>query len=352
MGPIAAALRRYYIARMPEPDVNPHAEHVLAVARRALGAGLVITAAKFTIFFMTNSVAVLTDAFESIINVVAAGIMLYSVWYAHRPADRRHPYGHGKIEFLAVGLEGWLILLAALFIAVEAGRRLWTPAELERLGAGLWLLAGVGIASAVLAAYVWRAGVKYGSDVLVADGKHLATDVASTVGVIVGLLLVRATGWSRLDAIVAIALAVVILITSWRLLWQSFHGLMDRSDPEDESTVREVLETAVADGRIAGYHKVRQRRSGGFHWVDMHLHVPGEMTVRQSHELASAIEHAIERRLGRANATAHVEPVEDRPRDEPASPPPQASEPDPTEPIELAPVRDETQEPRGGGSSS
>ena len=337
---------------MPEPDVNPHAEHVLAVARRVLVAGVFITVAKFTVFLMTNSVAVLTDAFESIINVVAASIMLYSVWYAHRPADRRHPYGHGKIEFLAVGLEGWLILLAALFIAIEAGRRLFTPPDLQRLDAGLWLLGLVAVASAVLAAYVWRAGARYGSDVLVADGKHLATDVASTVGVIVGLLLVRATGWTRLDAAVAILLAIVILVTSWRLLWQSFHGLMDRSEPKDESAVRDVLDTAVAEGRIAGYHKLRQRRSGGFHWVDMHLHVPGDMTVRQSHELASQIEHAIERRLGRANATAHVEPAEDRPRDDALPPPPEAREPDPTEPIELAPARDETQEPPQDRSSS
>ncbi|MEX0884881.1 MAG: cation diffusion facilitator family transporter [Phycisphaeraceae bacterium] len=332
---------------MPEPDANPDADRVLVVARWALVAGVGITLVKFLIFAMTNSIAVLTDAFESIINIAAAGVMLYSVWYANRPADRRHHYGHGKIEFMAVGLEGWLILLAAGFIAVEGVRRIFTGPELERLTVGSWLLGGVAIASGLLAGYIWRAGVRYGNDVLIADGKHLATDVVSTLGVIVGLLLVRWTGYNRLDAVIAILLAIVILATSWRLLWHSFHGLMDRSEPEDESAVRAILDGAVAADRIAGYHKLRQRRSGGFHWVDVHLHVPGDMTVRESHALASEIEHAIELRLGRANATAHVEPAEDRreaeaePPSPSESPPPAPAPTEPTEPIELAPARDE-----------
>ncbi|MEX0744797.1 MAG: cation diffusion facilitator family transporter [Phycisphaeraceae bacterium] len=294
----------------------------LSVARIALVAGLGITALKLSIFWLTHSVAVLSDALESIINVVAAGIMLYSIWYSARPADREHPYGHGKIEFMAVGMEGWLILVAGVLIAVEAVRRLFTPVELQRLEMGMWLLAGMTMLNATLAVYVWRAGVRLGHQVLVADGKHLMTDVASTGGVFVGLLLVHWTGYRQLDSLVAVGLAGAIMYTSWRLLWQSFHGLMDSTTQRESSAITDILNDEVARGQIVGYHKVRHRKSGAFHWVDMHLHVDGDLSVREGHELASRIEHRIELALGRANATAHLEPAENQARlapDDPAA---------------------------------
>lgn len=298
---------------MPEPDVDPNLGRIRRVALQALVAGAVLLALKLVIFQLTNSVAVLTDALESIINIAAAAVMLYSLWYSNRPADREHPYGHGKIEFMAVGLEGWLILMAGVVIGFEAVRRLVIGAELERLTVGAWALAAVGVFDAMLAAYVWRAGRRWNSAVLAADGKHLATDVASTAGVVIGLFLVQWTGKAWLDPLVAILMAALILVASWKLLWQSFHGLMDSTDPEDDQAIREILDDEVSAGHIRGYHKVRHRHTGPFHWVDMHLQVDGSITVNEGHDVASRIEGRIERRLGRGNATAHVEPWEDGP---------------------------------------
>ena len=293
---------------MPEPDADPNEVSVQRVAIHAVIAGLLITLLKFTAFGLTNSVAILSDAVESIINIVAAGFMLYSLWLSNRPADKDHPYGHGKVEFLAIGMEGWLILFAGLYIAIEAIRRLFSGVEPTRLNVGMWMLLVIGLLSAALAGYVWWAGRKYDSEPLTADGKHLATDVASTVGVLIGLLLVRWTGWLWLDPVVAILVAGLCLFVSWRLLWKSIHGLMDASDPDDDKAIRKILNEAKATGQILGYHKVRHRHNGPFHWVDMHLHVDGSMNVADSHALASRIEGQIETELGRANATAHVEP--------------------------------------------
>jgi cation diffusion facilitator family transporter len=303
---------------MPEPDADPNQLYVERVALHAILAGLLITAMKFGIFWMTNSVAILSDALESIINIVAAGIMMYTVWLSNRPADKDHPYGHGKAEFLAVGMEGWLILFAGLLIAIEAVRRLFTGTQVTHLDTGLWMLLGVGLLSAALAGYVWWSGRRYRSDPLIADGKHLMTDVASTAGVLLGLLLVKWTGWHWLDPLVAILVAGLCLAVSWRLLWKSIHGLMDTSDPADDKAIRAILDDEKSAGHVLGYHKVRHRHNGPFHWVDLHLHVDGQMNVVDSHALASRIEGRIEAALGRANATAHVEPY--TPAKDPDSP--------------------------------
>jgi len=295
---------------MPEPQADPHLPQIRRVATIALTAGAALTLLKFGIYWLTDSVAVLSDALESIINVVAAGVMLYSISKANRPADEEHPYGHGKLEFMAVGLEGWLILLAGVFIAVEAIGRLFSDIVPRQLGLGLVLLAGVGLLDAVLAAFVWHKGRLLHNDVLKSDGRHLMTDVASTAGVLVGLSLVRATGWHWLDPVVALIMAGLISVASWRLLFESSQKLMDRRDPEDDRLIREILDNEVAAGTIYGYHKLRHRHTGRFHWVDMHLQVDGSLTVAEGHELASRVEHRIEAALGQANATAHLEPPE------------------------------------------
>lgn len=298
---------------MPDPELDPNFKSIQKAATIALVAGAALMLLKLTIFWLTNSVAVLTDALESVINIVAATIMLYTIWYSNRPADREHPYGHGKIEFLAVGLEGWLILMAAVVIAVEAIQRLIAGEAPQRLGVGIGLLGAVGVLDAILAAYVWRAGRRYNSAPLVADGKHLVTDVASTAGVIVGLLIVQWTGKAWVDPIVAMIMASLILYASWRLLWQSFHGLMDHSDPEDQKAINDILRDEMTAGHIRGYHKVRHRHAGSFHWVEMHLEVDPNLSIREGHLLASRIEHRIEKHLGQANATAHIEPFGDPP---------------------------------------
>ena len=294
---------------MPDPAADPHLASTTRIARRALAVGVGITALKFLIFALTASVAVLSDALESIINLVAGAFVLYSLWLSNRPADRSHPYGHGKVEFLAVGFEGAMILVAGLIIAVTAIARLISGRAPGRLDLGLILLIFVAVFTVALAAYVWHAGKRYDNLTLIADGKHLATDAASTLGVLVGLTLVKLTGYAWLDPVVAIVLASFILWTSWRLLWDSIGGLMDRSDPDDDRLINEILDDEVTQGQIVGYHKVRHRHTGRFHWVDMHLQVPGDMSVALGHDIASRIEGRIEQALGEANATAHLEPA-------------------------------------------
>lgn len=301
---------------MPDPQTHPYYDEQRQVAFRALVCSVGIMLLKFGVFYYTNSAAVLTDALESVINIVASGFLLYSVWLSNRPADREHPYGHGKVEFMTVGLEGWLILVAAVTVLYESFRRFFQgdfPAK-ENLTIGAGMLLAVGILSGLLAGYVYFKGKEYQSDVLLADGKHLFTDVGSTAGVFVGLLVVQYTGWMWLDPLIAIGMAALILYTSWNLLWQSFHGLMDRQDAADDTLVRQILDDETTKGTIKGYHKLRMRHSGRFHWVDLHLQVPGDMTVRESHALASKIEYRIEQALGegQANATAHVEPAEEQ----------------------------------------
>ncbi len=293
---------------MPEPEGHPNLPQINRAGMLALFAGVGITGLKFAIFWRTSSVAVLSDALESIINTVAAGVLLLSNFYSSRPADRSHPYGHGKVEFLAVGFEGILILVAGLAIGYEALKRLIVGGPQLTLDLGLWMLAGVAVLMLGLALAILRSGRKYHNPPLVADGKHLLADVWSTVAVFLGLLLVRLTGLAWLDPLVAIIVAIFIFSASWKLLWQSFHGLIDGSDPEDEKRIVAILEDEIARGRISGYHKVRHRHNGSFHWIDMHLQVNGRMSIDDGHRLASEIEGRIERSLGRANATAHLEP--------------------------------------------
>lgn len=295
---------------MPEPQAHPDLARIQRVAFLALFVGIGITILKFTVFYMTRSAAVLTDAMESIINLFAAGVMIYSIRLANRPADREHPYGHGKVEFMAAGLEGGMILTAGLVIGYEAIHRLIWPVDLHRLDLGMAALTAIGSLSLMLAMYVYRNGKRYRSVTLIADGRHLFTDVGSTFGVLVGLAIVQLTGLEWVDPLVALAMAAIILWTSWRLLHESAAGLMDRVDDVDDDQIRRILDEEVAAGRIRGYHKVRHRHSGAFHWVDMHLQVDEHLSVRESHELASGIEHRIEERLGLGNATAHVEPYD------------------------------------------
>ncbi len=310
---------------MPEPQPHPHAPQILRVARHAVIAGVAIMAAKFGIYAWTQSIAVLSDAMESIINVVAAAFMLYTLWFSNRPADRDHPYGHGKVEFMSIGAEGWMILIAGVVVGWKAIGRLIDQTELDpfRLTVGTWMIGGMGVATGALAGYVWWSGRRLNSPVLTADGKHLMTDCASTVGVLLGLVLVRYTGKDWLDPIVALVMAAIILFTSWKLLWQSISGLMDTRDPQDDSAIRDILDEEVTAGAIKAYHKVRLRHNGTFHWVDMHLQVDPKMTVRESHDIASRIEARIEAKLGQADATAHIEPFEGKdiaPADDPTDP--------------------------------
>ncbi len=294
---------------MPDPQPHPESDRLCRIAVWVIGLNLLITGAKFVVFVYTNSAAVLTDAIESIINVVAAGVMLYAVRLSNKPADREHPYGHGKVEFVAVGLEGGMILVAGGFIAYEAISRLIAGRGPKNLELGLWYVAGTALAVGLLAAFVWRAARRFGNAPMHADARHLFADFASTLAVLLGLTLTHFTGLAWLDPLTALAVVVFIGATSIRLLWESAGGLMDRVDLSDDAAIRAILDDEVLNGAICGYHKVRHRHQGTFHWVDMHLQVDPAMSITRAHDIASRIEGRVERCLGEANATAHIEPA-------------------------------------------
>ncbi len=273
-------------------------------------AGAGIMGLKLLVFAVTNSAVVLSDALESIINLVAAGVMLFTLRLANRPPDAEHHYGHGKAEFMAVAFEGALVLLAAAGIALEAVRRVSAPPALGNLGRGAAMLGGVALLSLGLGVFVLMAGRRHRQQVLIADGKHLIADVASTLVGLGGLLAVRWTGIAWIDPLLALVIAGVIVVTGARLMWESIGWLMDKADPEAARVISAILDEEVKSGAILGHHKVRCRRSGGFQWVEMHLQVAPDLSVRAGHDVASRIEGRIERALGKANATAHVEPAE------------------------------------------
>lgn len=293
---------------MPDPQPHPQFHRVRRTALIALLAGLALTAMKFGVFLLTDSAAVLSDALESIINVVAAAMALWAVTLANKPPDKTHPYGHGKIEFVSASVEGGMILAAAAAIGFEAIRRLVVGGEVHQINLATLLTAGIAIITALLAWYVGQSGKRYDSSALRADAKHLRTDVITTLGVTAGLIVVSLTGVVWIDAAVALLLGAGIAFTGIRLIRESLAGLLDEADLKDTSTLQALLNEEIKAGRISGYHKLRLRHQGRFHWIDLHLQVDPDLSVEQSHNLASDIEHRLEQLMAPANATAHVEP--------------------------------------------
>ena len=290
-------------------DARMH-ESLTRFAALAIGAALVTMGLKFAAYTLTGSVGLLSDAVESTANLVAALTALFAVWFAARPIDRSHNYGHEKIEYFAAAIEGLLILVAAGAIVWAAIDRWNAPRPLEGLGAGL----AVSIAATLVNLFVGRRliaiGRRAGSIALEADGRHLMTDVLTSVGVVVGLALVAITGVDRLDPVIAGLVAINIGWTGISLLRDAFDGLMDRALPvADELVVREAIARELRSGET--YHALRTRQSGSRQFVDFHLLVPGTLTVSRAHEITHRLEAAVEAALPRAEATVHIEPVED-----------------------------------------
>jgi cation diffusion facilitator family transporter len=225
--------------------------------------------------------------------------------------DASHTYGHEKIEFLSSGLEGGLILAAAVTIAWYAVGRLITPQPPEQLGLGIALSAVAAAINGLIGLLLLRVGKRHGSIVLEADGKHLMTDVWTTGAVIVGLAVVWFTGKPIYDPLIALVVAVNILWTAGDLLWRSFNGLMDHALPEEElAKVRAAIEANL--GPRMDYHALRTRQAGAHRFVDFHLLVPGAMSVRQAHEVTGRVENAVRAALPGLEVTVHIEPIEDR----------------------------------------
>lgn len=283
-----AATRR--AARRGRPHVADPAR--VRAAWLSFGVGGAICAGKFAVALATGSTALLSDALESIVNVVAAALLLYTLVVAARPADRDHPYGHGKIEFFSAGAEGALIAVAALAILYQAALDLVRGPQLRRIDLGIAVSAGLAVANAALGAHLVRVGRRHGSEALVADGRHVLTDVVTTVGVIAGLGMVRFTGEPRLDPLVAIAVALSILYTGWTLLRGAVGGLMDEADPGLLAPICDALESAREDPWI-DVHSLRTFRSGAVQHADLHLAVPRYFDADRLHEIGERVRETV-----------------------------------------------------------
>ncbi|WP_308286955.1 cation diffusion facilitator family transporter [Actinomadura parmotrematis] len=289
-----------------------------AAAQRALlrhmglsvAAALATIALKSAAWLVTGSVGLLSDAAESLVNLVAALVGLGALRWAARPADEEHAYGHTKAEYFAAGAEGLMIFVAAAAIAVGAVERLLAPRPIDAVGVGLAISAAASVLNGAVGLLLVRAGRRHRSIVLEADGKHLLTDVWTSAGVIAGVAAVALTGWERLDPIVALAVAVNILWAGFGLLRRSGGGLMDRAlESADQRLIAEALAPFEADGIV--FHAVRTRESGSRAFVSMHVLVPGAWTVRRGHDKVEEVEAAVRARLPHATVFTHLEPVED-----------------------------------------
>lgn len=278
----------------------------------SVGAALVVFGLKFLAYRLTGSVALYSDALESVINVVAALAAFAAIGVSRRPPDANHPYGHSKAEYLSAVLEGVLIVLAAVAIVNEAVHKLAQPAAPGELGVGLLVsLAATGL-NAALGALLLTNGRQQRSPALTADGRHVLADVYTSGGVLLGVGLAWLTGWWILDPLLAIAVALNILWVGWRLTRDSVGGLMDEGIPEGElnaiqSTLVQVLEH-IAGGKVLEIHDLRTRRAGPRTFVEFHLVVPGGMPVEEAHRICDQLEESLHTQVEGVQIVIHVEP--------------------------------------------
>ena len=276
----------------------------------SVAAALATIALKGGAYLLTGSIGLLSDALESLVNLAAALVALLALWVAARPADAEHTYGHTKAEYFSSGFEGVLIFLAAASIMYTALRRLLHPQAIEAPGIGLAISAAATAINFGTARVLFAAGRRNDSITLEADAQHLMTDVWTSVGVIVGVGAAVLTGWHRLDAIVAIAVAVNVLRSGGKLLWRSMLGLLDTALPDDMvGTIRAILDAHSAEG--VRYHALRTRQAGARRFIAFHILVPGGWTVQRGHDLLEAIEEQIRAAVPNSTIDTHLEPIED-----------------------------------------
>ena len=259
---------------------------------------------------MTGSVGMLSDAIESIVNLVGAMMALAMLTIAARPADEDHAYGHSKAEYFSSGVEGALILIAAISIVITAIPRLIDPKPLEQVGLGLGVSVAASLINLVIARILLQAGKRYNSITLEADAQHLMTDVWTSVGVLAGVGLVSLTGWERLDTIVAFIVAANIIWSGVRIVRLSALGLMDTALPiKEQAILKSILEKYTQKG--VEYHALRSRQSGSRQFVSFHVLVPGKWTVQRGHRLLETIEADIRHAIPNVTVFTHLESLND-----------------------------------------
>jgi cation diffusion facilitator family transporter len=290
--------------------VSPSAASKRKVARLAFWSivvAFVVLGLKTLAWWMTGSVALYSDALESTVNVIAALAAFWAIRVSHTPADQDHPFGHHKAEYFSAVLEGVLIVLAALLILFEVARAWSTPVNLDQPWPGLAVNAAASVINLVFAQILIRTGRAERSPALVADGRHIMTDVVTSVGVLIGLVAAALTGWSILDPALAVIVALNILWQGWHVIGSSVQGLMDRAVDKDEHfRIRDII-SANSKGAME-VHDLKTRIAGRATFIEFHLIVDGDMSVRESHVICDRIEEALRAEIPSVRITIHVEP--------------------------------------------
>ena len=287
------------------PFGSPRSYMLLSVAAAVATIGL-----KTWAWRLTGSVGLLSDAMESGVNLVAALGAFWALTLAAKPADRSHHYGHFKAEYFSSGLESVLIVVAALAIIHAAIGHLLQPEPLEQVGIGLALSLLATALNGLVAWLLLKAARRFHSITLRADAHHLLSDVWTSLGVVVGIGLVKVTGWAILDPLIAIAVAINIIFTGWKLFHETASGLLDRSLPEEEQRQLEQL-LAGRESDDIRFHALRTRVAGSQRFVSLHVLVPGRWSVQQGHDLCEELEQEIAATLTRTDVVTHLEPIED-----------------------------------------
>src|SRR5690625_333635 len=276
----------------------------------SIAAALVTIGLKTSAWYVTGSVGLLSDAAESFVNLFAAIVALVALTVAAKPADKNHHFGHTKAEYFSAALEGLMIFIAAAFIIVSSIERFFNPQALDNVGIGLGVSLVAAAVNGAVAFILIRVGRRHRSITLVADGKHLLTDVWTSAGVVVGVLLVALTGWTRLDAVIAFLVGVNILVTGWRLITQSTAGFMDVSLPKDDNDRIKAILASFTSNEVQ-FHALRTREAGRLRFMSVHILVPGRWTVQQGHDLTEDIADSLREEYPELRVTCHVEPIED-----------------------------------------
>lgn len=269
-------------------------------------------AGKSAAYVLTHSAAMFADAAESVVHLVATGLAAYSLWYAARPPDADHTYGHGRIAYFSAGFEGALVFAAACTVIYSGVFGLIHGVDPRNLGVGLAIAGGLAVINLMLGAFLIRVGRKHNALILVSNGKHVLTDVWTTAAALVGLTLVWTTGVTWLDPAAAVLIGVLIMWSGISLLRRSAGGLMDRVEPEVTQRLVEGIQRHVDSAALAGFHQLRCRRLNDEIWIDVHVQLPGEISTYEAHDRATRLEASMRELFpsDTVHMITHIEPLE------------------------------------------
>lgn len=278
------------------------------VQRWVVSVSILLMVGKFIAYWLTNSVGVLTDAMESIVNVVAGLITLYSLWISARPRDQGHPFGHGKVELLSASFEGIMIIVAGGLIIYQGSIRLFEPAQIHKLDIGIIIVTAAGVVNYIMGAISIRIGKKNNSIALIAGGKHLQSDTYSTIGLVVGLILLMVTGLTWIDSVLAIIFGTIIMVTGIGILRKTIDNIMDKADLETlETMVQVIQETRPAEW--IDIHNTKTLKHGSYIFVDCDLTLPWYFNIIQSHDNCERLRDSMMDRFGgKMQITIHSDP--------------------------------------------